>query len=428
MATPERSSGPRYSLRGIHSPEQPHPHTNLRFRISPERQALLGTEIQAARARVRASLGDQAEVGTPTEKKEIFKEALRRDPAFIVARNELVVGHLGVVSTVLGQSFAQYKYMEEDLIEAGEQSLMNAAEAADPSKGSFTSYVFKMVEGGMRNCIRNETKGQLSHAEWARRGRLRAAEERIAQRIQGTPTIYTILEEVNGSISAGQKVIDLHEAQDLLHPDAPAYTVSLDEGWEGNEGESATKHERIPAAGLGVEDMVVGSDAKDRADVIQDQIESTLSILSERDRRIVTSCIMQGISHSEAALYEGMTKNQIVDVLERALPRMQVAMTPDEDLQDKIRELGQPISDLIAKYKTLNTNSAQATRLLARVTALRDRPEYKLLLSRYDAQHGETLKDPSEDFIVDEVSAKRTEKTQNEAIKKRTLAFKKKLL
>lgn len=419
MATPERSSGPRSSRIGRNYAEQPQQNTDISSLISPEhrpstsfdrtnrmsfeRQNELTTSIQAARARARQSVGlpDQESKVIPADLREAYQQSLYSDPTFISARNELVVGHLGVVDAVYRRKFTTFNHLQEGLLEAGQRSLMSAAEHAKPGEGHFTSYALKMIEGGMNNYVRDETKAHLSGREWDAQRRLYAAVEKVKQAVQGTPTFAQILTEVNRNLTRGKKYIEEAEARYLLSPSASPGIASLDKAWEGyDENEGCTLLERTPAPGVTVEDAVIGSDAEEHNQAVRTQADNALALLDERERRIVSACVMQGLSQYEVAHLEGISQKQVSRLIEQSLARMRDAFVPDDQLEKKIKELNEPIVALEAKYRELDPQSRNAQWIRRRISTLEERPEYKLLLSRFNAQQGGVAQGISEGVIA----------------------------
>lgn len=219
------------------------------------------------------------------------------------AEAELVEQNMGLVYSAV-RRFTARNCEFDDLVQIGSIGLIKAAKKFDTSFGTqFSTYAVPMIIGEIKRFLRDDGAVKISRAlkETAMKGW--RCEEILRKRLNREPTIREISEECGIS------------AETLLEAfDAAAPPESLYEKVYNNGGKDITLVDTIAASDM--EEDVVNK-------VL---VNEMMSVLSEREKKILILRYFRGKTQSEIARQFGVSQVQISRIEKKAMDKIRSSL------------------------------------------------------------------------------------------------------
>lgn len=199
-----------------------------------------------------------------------------------------------------------------DLISAGVQGLIQAANAFDPGRGlAFSTLAVTRIRGSMLDELRRWDKTPRSVRK--RERQLRGAEAELKALLGREPTVEEVADELEVSIEdvhGWRSDLNRHVEESLDHA-PPA---------RGEEFRGLSAVETTADEGPSVEDTV--SDAQTR-EILMECIHA----LPERDARILALYYYEGLRLREIAQLMGVTESRISQIRQAALKTLRALLS-----------------------------------------------------------------------------------------------------
>jgi len=188
----------------------------------------------------------------------------------------------------------------EDMLGWGWQGLRTAIRLYDPSLGfAFSTYACSRIVGSIRDGVRAENPVPKRLTTYARK--VAAAEEKLVQELQRTPTLAEIAERIGSELSQIQIMPRL----------APAASVEELTGQMGEKGTvpswSVDHHDPL-------DDVIAGEQRQ--------RIEAALAALPAEDAVAVRLMVMEQVPAAEARELTGATTRQLRQRTRRGLEQL----------------------------------------------------------------------------------------------------------
>ena len=195
----------------------------------------------------------------------------------------------------------------EDLVQVASVGLVNALSRFDPERGvAFSSFAAPTILGELRRHFRD--RGWSVHVSRNLQERIASVDKAITEmpaKLGRAPSVREIAKKLDLS---EEDVLEAMEAAEAHH------AASLNELFNGVDGESGSLLERLPSEEAGYELVEYGA-----------SIESALARLPERDRYILHLRFVEDRTQTEIATRVGCSQMHISRILRATIDKLRAA-------------------------------------------------------------------------------------------------------
>jgi RNA polymerase sporulation-specific sigma factor len=234
---------------------------------------------------------------TNSRMKELFRQMGQGDHS---ARQEIINGNLRLVLSVL-QRFKNRGENIDDLFQVGCIGLMKAVDNFQLGQNvHFSTYAVPMIIGEIKRHLRDNNAVRVSRSLKVLAQKAQQVREMLTRKLLREPTLTEIAAELE--ITPEEVVFAYQAINDPISLYDPVFNDSTDPVY--------------------VMDMV--SDNRNSADLWVEDItlRQALSLLSERERRILESRFLEGRTQTEIAREIGISQAQVSRIEKTALRRV----------------------------------------------------------------------------------------------------------
>ncbi|SNR83418.1 RNA polymerase, sigma 28 subunit, SigD/FliA/WhiG [Haloechinothrix alba] len=232
------------------------------------------------------------------------------DPRRADLREQLVTGFLPVAENI-ARRFSGRGAAKDDLVQVATLGLINAIDRFDPGRGTdFLSYAVPTVMGEVRRHFRDSSwtmrvprRLKELHQE------VSAASGTLSQRLGRAPTPAEIAEYLGVSRD------DVYQGLQVGHAYHPA---SLEESVTGDD------------EGMRLAETVGEEDAGIEGVENHESLQPLLSVLPQRERRILALRFFENLTQTQIAERVGLSQMHVSRLLSRSLARLREGITEDE--------------------------------------------------------------------------------------------------
>lgn len=242
---------------------------------------------------------------------ELFCQMHQGDPQ---ARQEIISGNLRLVLSVL-QRFKNRGENLDDLFQVGCIGLMKAVDNFQPGQNvNFSTYAVPMIIGEIKRHLRDNTSIRVSRALKSLAQKVMHIREILTGKLLREPTLSEIAaeleispEEIVLACQAGSVPVSLHDT---------VFNDSIDPVFVMDMVSDQNNHSE-----LWVENLT---------------LRHALSLLGERERKIIEARFLEGRTQTEIALEIGISQAQVSRIEKSALRRVRYTLAGGDNKNARV--------------------------------------------------------------------------------------------